>query len=61
MGRTKEEMMRRWELEDEEHRTEWIREKIGNYDADETHPKWDELAADYDGHFENGMFGDDQD
>lgn len=48
MGLAKRMWMEQQEEEYAEERAQWIREQLGDEDADEDHPRWDELAEQYD-------------
>lgn len=47
MGIAKRLWMEQQEDEHREEREEWIREQLGDEDADESHPRWDELVAEF--------------
>ena len=48
MGMAKQRWMERQEDEHFEERMEWIREQLEDPEADEDHPKWDELSEEFD-------------
>ncbi|MGF6345962.1 hypothetical protein [Variovorax sp. W2I14] len=48
MGMAKQQWMEQQEDEHAERRAEWIRDQLGDDDADENHPEWRQLQDDYD-------------
>ncbi|MFN4042673.1 HEPN domain-containing protein [Limnobacter sp.] len=48
MGRSSDWALEVWEQQFEEKRADWIRRELNDLEADEGHPKWDELSELYD-------------
>ena len=56
MGLAKRFWMEQLELEEEERKLSWIREQLDDPDADEHHPGWQDLAAEYEWTQNDGRF-----